>query len=105
MEVDIVKNLREWAPLTDLLEKIPATVQKSFFYQDLSITCVDVLSDFIALGSDAGIVFWYNRNNGNVQKLRSEVCSACGCQYFTHTIKTIMTHRFVYILSFSLPRH
>lgn len=73
MEVDIVKNLREWVPLTDLLEKIPASVQKSFFYQDLSITCVDVLTDYIALGSDCGIVFWYNRGNGNVQKLRSEV--------------------------------
>lgn len=73
MEVDIVKNLREWVPLTDLLEKI--TVQKSFFYQDLSITCIDVLSDFIALGSDSGIIFWYNRADSSVQKLRSEVCA------------------------------
>lgn len=76
MDADNINNLREWAPLTDLLSKIPTRIQKTFFYQDVNITCIDVLSDFIALGSDVGIVFWYNRSTGNVQKLRSEVCGA-----------------------------
>lgn len=69
----IIPNLREWAPLTDLLQKIPTKITTKLIYKDLNITCVDVLSDFIALGSNVGIVFWYNRNTGDVQKLRSEV--------------------------------
>lgn len=73
MDVDNIKNLREWSPLSDLLSKIPTRIQKTFFYQDVNITCIDVLPDFIALGSDVGIVFWYNRSTGDVQKLRSEV--------------------------------
>lgn len=73
MDIDDIKSLREWSPLTDLLSKIPTRVQKTFFYQDVNITCIDVLHNFIALGSDVGIVFWYNRSTGDVQKLRSEV--------------------------------
>lgn len=73
MDTDEIRNLREWSPLTDLLSKIPTRIQKTFFYQDVNITCIDVLPNFIALGSDVGIVFWYNRSTGDVQKLRSEV--------------------------------
>ncbi|KAG4066191.1 hypothetical protein HA402_014491 [Bradysia odoriphaga] len=79
MDVDGIQNLREWSPLSDLLSKIPTRIQKTFFYQDVNITCIDVLSDFIALGSDVGIVFWYNRSTGDVQKLRSEFTSPITC--------------------------
>lgn len=72
-------SLREWAPLTDIIEKIPHSVQKGLFSSDLGITCVDCVPEFIALGSDAGIVFWYNRFNGEVQKLRSEASSPITC--------------------------
>lgn len=68
-----IRNLREWTPLTDVLQKIPTKIQKGFFFQKLNLTCVDILPEFIGFGSDVGIVFWYNRQNGNVQKLRAEV--------------------------------
>lgn len=68
-----IRNLREWAPLAEVLNKIPQKVQKGLFFQDLNVTCVDILPEFVALGTDAGIVYWYNRNNGEVQKLRCEV--------------------------------
>lgn len=73
MEGEPLANLREWAPLNDLLNKIPGRIQKGFLYQELNITCVNVLPNFIALGTNAGIVFWYNRSNGEIQKLRCEV--------------------------------
>lgn len=73
MNVDLITNLREWAPLSDLLTKVPVKVQKGFLQQELNIVCVDVLQNFIALGTDAGIVFWYNRLSKDVQKLRCEV--------------------------------
>lgn len=66
-------NLREWQPVNDVLQQIPPKVQRGFFHQELNVTCIDVLSEYCGLGSDVGIVFWYNRRTGNVQKLRTEV--------------------------------
>lgn len=68
-----IRNLREWAPLTELLGKIPKKMQKGIFFQDVSVTCVDALPEFIALGTNVGVVFWFNRASGNIQKLRCEV--------------------------------
>lgn len=68
-----IRNLREWAPLADLLSKIPVKLQKGIFYQDVNITCVDALPEFIALGTNVGVVFWFNRTSGDLQKLRCEV--------------------------------
>lgn len=64
--------LREWAPLTEILELIPVA-RRGFFPANLNITCIDAIEDYLALGSDAGIVFWYNRRSGEMQKLKGEV--------------------------------
>lgn len=68
-------SIREWAPLTDIMEKIPVRMIRALgiFPADLNITCVDAISEFIALGSDGGIVFWYDRYTGELQKLPTEV--------------------------------
>lgn len=66
-------NLREWEPINDVFRKIPPKIQRGFFFQELNVTCIDALPEFLGLGSDVGIIFWYNRLNGNVQKLRTEV--------------------------------
>lgn len=68
-----LRNLREWQPIDNVFHKIPPKIQKGFFFQELHITCIDALPEYLALGSNVGIIFWYNRNNGNVQKLRTEV--------------------------------
>lgn len=73
MEATDARALREWSPLTDVFAKIPLKVQKGFFFVELNVTCIDALDDFLALGTDVGIVYWYNRQNANVQKLRTEV--------------------------------
>ncbi|XP_031622315.1 WD repeat-containing protein CG11141 isoform X2 [Contarinia nasturtii] len=74
-----LRNLREWQPIKDVFQKIPPKIQKGFFFQELNITCIDALPEFLALGSDIGIIFWYNRRNGNVQKLRTESTAAITC--------------------------
>uniref|UniRef100_A0A1B0AGG1 WD repeat-containing protein CG11141 n=1 Tax=Glossina pallidipes TaxID=7398 RepID=A0A1B0AGG1_GLOPL len=61
-------SIREWAPLTDILDRI----NRGLFLVDLNITCFDALKKFLALGSDAGKVYWYNRTSGQVQKLKSD---------------------------------
>ncbi|KAK4873241.1 hypothetical protein RN001_015270 [Aquatica leii] len=64
--------LREWAPLSDLFNRLPAKAQSGIFTYDIRLTCVDVLPEFIALGTNFGLVYWYNRKTKDLQKLRCE---------------------------------
>lgn len=70
-EIDTV--LQEWAPMSDLLNKIPSKTQIGLFSHDVSLTCIDILPEFIALGSNIGIVYWYDRKKKDLQRLRCEV--------------------------------
>uniref|UniRef100_A0A1I8PQD9 WD repeat-containing protein CG11141 n=1 Tax=Stomoxys calcitrans TaxID=35570 RepID=A0A1I8PQD9_STOCA len=80
--------IREWAPLTDVFDRIPTRINRGLFPADLSITCVDVVDDeFIALGSDAGIVFWYNRYTGVIQKLKAESNSRITCVKVVNSVE------------------
>lgn len=78
-------NLREWQPVNDVLQK----VQRGFFFHELNVTCIDVLPEYLGLGSDVGIIFWYNRRNGNVQKLRTEVIIASKRMLLNHALLSI----------------
>lgn len=65
--------LREWAPLTDLFSKLPTKTQIGIFSQEIKLTCVDFVPEFIALGTNVGIVYWYDRKKKDLQRLRCEV--------------------------------
>lgn len=52
---------REWAPLDFLNEKIPLRYHQGFVTKDLIYTCVAVSCDSIVIGSNAGVLFWFNR--------------------------------------------
>jgi tectonin beta-propeller repeat-containing protein 2 len=65
--------LREWAPLTALLSQVPQRVQRGIFWDDLNLTCVDALPEFLAVGTNAGLVLWFDRGSGHLQKLKCEV--------------------------------
>ncbi|XP_034939342.1 WD repeat-containing protein CG11141 isoform X2 [Chelonus insularis] len=64
--------LREWAPLTSLLQQIPVKLQSGIFTQDIIFTCIDVVPEFIAIGTNCGLVYWYDRATGDLQRLRCE---------------------------------
>lgn len=66
--------LQEWTPQTRLLQQIPLRAQKGIFSHDLNLTCVDVVQDYIAVGTNCGLVYWYCRENGDLQRLRFQVC-------------------------------
>lgn len=72
--MDDLCSLKEWSILDNLLDQIPTRIQKGIFWSDLDFTCIDVVPEFIAVGTNAGIVFWYNRKSRNISKLRCEVC-------------------------------
>lgn len=65
--------LREWAPLATLLQQIPAKIQTGLFTQDINFTCIAALPEFIAIGTNHGLVYWYNREKQDLQRLRCEV--------------------------------
>lgn len=65
--------LQEWAPLENLLQQIPVKAQKGLFTHDLNLTCVDVIPEFIAVGTNFGLVYWYDRRKGDLKKLPFEV--------------------------------
>ncbi|XP_065369566.1 WD repeat-containing protein CG11141 [Calliphora vicina] len=72
-------SIREWAPLTDVLDRIPTRINRGLFQADLNITCIDAVEEFFALGTDAGMVFWYNRQTGDIQKLKAETTTRITC--------------------------
>lgn len=65
--------LREWAPLAILLQQIPAKIQNGIFTQDISFTCIAALPEFIAIGTNHGLIYWFNREKQDLQRLRCEV--------------------------------
>ncbi|XP_074028022.1 WD repeat-containing protein CG11141 isoform X2 [Leptinotarsa decemlineata] len=67
-----VPILREWAPLTELLNKLPLKIQNGIFFQEVKLSCVDILPEYIALGTNVGIVYWYDRRKKDLQRLRCE---------------------------------
>lgn len=59
---------REWTPLSHLVEKIPPRFHQGFVSKELILTVVTISCDSVVLGSNAGVLFWFNRNNHNVNR-------------------------------------
>lgn len=67
-----------------LLSQIPKKAQHGLLMQcDLILTCIDANDSYIALGTNIGLTFLYNRNDNSVQRLKSEVSKVymmkCAC--------------------------
>lgn len=63
--------LKEWAPLTDVFSKLP-TRTGGIFSQEVKLTCIDALPEFLVLGTNVGIIYWYDRKKKDLQRLRCE---------------------------------
>lgn len=80
--------IREWTPCSHILNLIPPRIQTGIFSSELCLTCVDVVSEYIALGTNVGLVYWYDRKKGNIQRLRCEVSTIC-LRYSSGLLQTI----------------
>jgi hypothetical protein len=49
---------REWAPMVKLLSQIPTRIHRNIVGYDLNLTCIAAHSHFLALGTNAGLVYW-----------------------------------------------
>lgn len=67
------EEIIEWSPLENLLNQIPV---KASILRNLNLTCVATNQQFISLGTDCGVVLWYNRIKKELQKLKIESTSA-----------------------------
>ena len=69
-----VKIPKEHARLDPLLSQIPKKAQHGLLMQcDLILTCIDATELYIALGTNIGLTFLYNRQDHSMQRLKSEV--------------------------------
>ena len=59
-------EFREWAPLDFLISRVPPLTK---YARDQSITALAATEDIIALGTDAGTVFWYSRREDSLQRI------------------------------------
>lgn len=67
-------ELREWAPMTDLWERVPATTGKFLLKDDVRISCLDAVENFLALGTASnGVIFWYNRATKHMDQFKCPV--------------------------------
>ncbi|XP_058809358.1 uncharacterized protein LOC131674605 isoform X3 [Phymastichus coffea] len=60
---------REWAPLSALMQKMPTKIQVGLFGQDVNFTCLDAVDEFLAIGTNHGFVYWYNRKTEELETL------------------------------------
>lgn len=65
--------LREWAPLTELFNKLPTKVKNGLFQKDIKLTCVDILTEYLVLGTNVGSIYLFDRKINNLLRLPCEV--------------------------------
>ncbi|RZF33180.1 hypothetical protein LSTR_LSTR004866 [Laodelphax striatellus] len=65
-------DLREWAPLSPFLKEIPIQTRRGLFLENVILTCIDCTQDHFAVGTNIGVVYWYNRVTNEVQRLRPQ---------------------------------
>ena len=69
-----LKIPQEHARLDALLSQIPKKAQHGLLMQcDLILTCIDANEHYIALGTNIGLTFLYNRKDQSMQRLKCEV--------------------------------
>lgn len=89
-------NLKEWNSMEHLLNKIPLKAQKGLTTFDLEITCVAAVDDYLALGTNVGLIYWYRRSTDVLERLKIEVSTY---QYFKRSKLPVFTNsQFCYII-------
>eukprot|EP00095_Tigriopus_kingsejongensis_P003877 maker-scaffold387_size188669-snap-gene-0.19 protein:Tk03877 transcript:maker-scaffold387_size188669-snap-gene-0.19-mRNA-1 annotation:"wd repeat-containing protein cg11141" len=64
-----VKMYREHSPYFQLLSKIPTRIHRGMRGYDLDLTCISAHPKFVVLGTNAGLVYWYDRGQDDLQRL------------------------------------
>ena len=65
--------LQEFDALADIVKRIPHQAQKGLFRHDLDWTCLAISSEYIAIGTNIGLVFLYDRSKKTLERLQGPV--------------------------------
>ncbi|XP_064621989.1 tectonin beta-propeller repeat-containing protein 2-like [Lineus longissimus] len=71
-EVDAPRQLQEFAPLSYILNRIPTKAQKGFSTIKIELISIDVTKEYIALGSNIGLIFLFDRKKETLQRLNCD---------------------------------
>lgn len=66
-------HLQEHEPLSHLLSILPQKAQKGLSSLPIEYTCIDVTPEYIALGTNVGLVLLYDRLAQSLQRLNCKV--------------------------------
>lgn len=70
-----IANFREYSSTSYCLSEIPLRVRRGFTVIEVQFTCIDAVEEFIAVGTNIGVVYWCNRSKNKIERLRPEVYS------------------------------
>ena len=73
-------GIDEHERLIDLLSSVPTKAQKGLFKQPLTWTCIDATDEYIAVGTDAGLTYLFDRETTKVKKLMCPVSTLLHAQ-------------------------
>ncbi|XP_078591910.1 tectonin beta-propeller repeat-containing protein 2-like isoform X1 [Branchiostoma floridae x Branchiostoma japonicum] len=65
--------LREFAPLTSVMDLIPHKAQRGLKTEAIQLTCFDATRELLGFGSNIGLVFLYERKHKQMQRLNCEL--------------------------------
>ncbi|GFQ69861.1 hypothetical protein TNCT_186072 [Trichonephila clavata] len=71
--------LQEYPLQSQLLYLIPARAQKGLSAFDIEFTCIDTDGHYIAIGTNIGIVYMFDRITNNLKRLRNDHKDAITC--------------------------
>lgn len=64
---------KEFSSVDHCFSGIPLQVRRGLSIIDIQFTCIDVVEQFVAVGTNIGVVYWCNRKTNKVERLRAEV--------------------------------
>lgn len=65
--------LKEFTPLTPVLQLFPRKAQSGFSVIDIHWTCLEVTDSFLAVGSNVGKLYLYDRHRNKLEKFQCQV--------------------------------
>lgn len=68
-----LSGLREYSSVSYCLNKIPLKVRRGLSIVEVQFKCFDVVEEFIAIGTNIGVIYWCNRKTNEIERLRPEV--------------------------------
>lgn len=82
----MINLIQEHETLYHFLNSLPTKAQRGLFSMDIDYTCIDVSPEYIALGTNVGVVFLYDRLGLTLQRLSCQVSHHLHLRLLKHLV-------------------